>query len=145
VTNPQAFNATKGELKLGPVPLSDELRIETERLLRDQAVMDREPPLQQDTYYQRPPTAQGVIAPTEADLLAHPPTFKTIDAHREMEKVRDARKRIRLEPSALHNVDMNSPQAGAARIRALPSICAFTLQDVPEGYVASLYLYVILL
>jgi transcription initiation factor TFIID subunit 5 len=82
--------------------------------------------------------APGVVAPTEADLLPHPPTFKTVDALREMEKVRDARKRIRLEPSALHNIDLNSAQAGAARIRALPSICAFTLQDVPEGCVLAL-------
>lgn len=117
--------------------------METERLLRDQAIIDREPPSQHDAYYQRPTTAPGVIAPTEADLLPHPPMFKTVDAHREMEKVQDARKRIRLEPSTLHNVDVNSPQAGTARMRALPSICAFTLQDVPEGYVAVLNVCVI--
>jgi transcription initiation factor TFIID subunit 5 len=138
LTSPQAFNTTNGELKLGPAPLPDELRIETERLLREQSIVDRDPPSQHDTYYQRPTTASGVVAPTEADLLPRPPTFKTVDAYREMEKVRDARKRIRLDPSALHNVDVNSTQAGTARIRALPSICAFTLQDVPEGYVFTL-------
>jgi len=47
--------------------------------------------------------------------------------------VRDARKRIRLEPSVLGNLDINSAQASALKSRALPSICAYTLHDVAEG------------
>jgi len=133
LTNPQAFNASKGELKLGPLPIPEELRVETERVLREQAMVDRDPAAQYDMHYIRPLNLPGVTAPVESDLPPHPPVFKTTDVKREVEKVRDARKRIRLEPSALTNVDMNSPQASAAKARALPSICAYTLHDVAEG------------
>ncbi|KAG1800992.1 uncharacterized protein HD556DRAFT_975920 [Suillus plorans] len=66
-------------------------------------------------------------------MLPYPQSFKTVDVQREVEKVRDARKRIRLESSALSSIDMNSVQGGAARARGLPSICAYTLHDVGEG------------
>jgi transcription initiation factor TFIID subunit 5 len=133
LTNPQAFNMLRGDLKLGPAPISDELKAETQRVLRDQALVDRDP-----NAYDVQSTRQampGVISPTESDLLPHPPTFRTIDVEREANHVRDARKRIRLEPSLLANADLNSAQGAAFRARALPSICAYTLHDVPEGYV----------
>lgn len=135
LTNPQAFNTSKGELKLGPAPVSEELHAETERVLREQAMVERDPAAQFDFHYSRPAPVAGVVAPSENDLPPHPPSFKTIDVRREVEKVRDARKRIRLEPSALAGVDLNSAQAGAARARALPSICAYTLHNVAEGLV----------
>jgi transcription initiation factor TFIID subunit 5 len=131
--NPHAFNASKGELKLGPAPISEELRAETERVIREQSVLDRDPNAQYDLQFLRPPAVPGVISPTESDMLPYPQSFKTVDVQREVEKVRDARKRIRLEPSALSSVDMNSVQGGAARARGLPSICAYTLHDVGEG------------
>lgn len=131
--NPHAFNASKGELKLGPAPISEELRAETERVIREQSVLDRDPNSQYDLQFLRPPAIPGVISPTESDMLPYPQSFKTVDVQREVEKVRDARKRIRLEPSALSSVDMNSVQGGAARARGLPSICAYTLHDVGEG------------
>jgi len=59
----------------------------------------------------------------------------TVDVDREVNAVRDARKRIRLDPSALSGVDPNSPQAASLKARALPSICAYTLHDVAEGCV----------
>lgn len=133
LTNPQAFNTSKEDLKLGQPLMSEELRAETEKMLRDQAMIDRDPYAQNDANNVRPPPVPGVTAPTAADQPPQPPTFKTVDIQREVERVRDARKRIRLEPSALHAVDANSPQAAAARQRALPSICAYTLHDVPEG------------
>src|SRR6266849_463160 len=40
-SNPQAFNSAAGELKLGPAPISEELRAEAEKSLREQAMMDR--------------------------------------------------------------------------------------------------------
>jgi hypothetical protein len=103
--------------------------------MREQAVLDRDPSAQYDTQFPRPTALPGTVAPSEAELLPHPPTFKTLDVEREVSAVRDARKRIRLEPSTLANVDINSPQASSLRSRALPSICAYTLHDVPEGYV----------
>ncbi|KAF9229213.1 TFIID and SAGA subunit [Gyrodon lividus] len=133
VPNPNTFNASKGELKLGPPPIPEDLRAETERVLREQAMLDRDPNAQYDIHFSRPPAVPGVVSPTEGDMLPYPASFKTIDVQREVEKVRDARKRIRLEPSALTAVDLTSAQGGAARARALPSICAYTLHDVGEG------------
>ncbi|KAF8905507.1 TFIID and SAGA subunit [Gymnopilus junonius] len=132
LTNPQAFNTSKGVLKLGPAPIPEDLRVESERVLRDQAMVDRDPSVQYDLSLSRV-VPQGLIAPTETDLLPRPPSFKTIDVEREVNSVRDARKRIRLDPSALANIDPNSSQANALRARALPSICAYTLHDVAEG------------
>jgi transcription initiation factor TFIID subunit 5 len=129
LTNPQAFNSSNGELKLGPAPIPEELRLEAERVLREQAMIERDPSAQ----YELRPVVQGVVMPSESDLPPLPPTFKTIDINREVEKVRDARKRIRLDPSALSSVDLNLSQSGAARARALPSICAYTLHDAGEG------------
>ncbi|KAK7064284.1 TFIID and SAGA subunit [Favolaschia claudopus] len=131
LANPQAFNMLRGDLKLGPPPISDELKAETARMLRDQAMVDRDP-----TPYDVNSTRQGlpgVVSPLESELAPHPPTFRTIDAEREANHVRDARKRIRLEPSLLANANLNSAQGAAVRARALPSICAYTLHDVPEG------------
>ncbi|KDR84911.1 hypothetical protein GALMADRAFT_217991 [Galerina marginata CBS 339.88] len=133
LTNPQAFNTSKGTLRLGPAPMSEDLRTEMERVVREKAMMDRDPSAQYDLSITRPAIPPGIIAPTEADLLPRPPSFRTIDVEREVNIVRDARKRIRLEPSVLINVDLNSPQANTLRARALPSICAYTLHDVAEG------------
>ncbi|KAG7099138.1 hypothetical protein E1B28_001010 [Marasmius oreades] len=132
LNNPQAFNLSKGDLKLGPPPMNEELRTETERILREQAMVERDP-AQYDMAFTRPQPLPGMTAPAETDLLPKPPNFKTIDVEREVNAVRDARRRIKLEPSALHSVDLNSPQANTARARALPSICAYTLHDVAEG------------
>lgn len=136
VTDPRSFNASKGDLKLGPLPISDDLQIEAERVLREQAMLDRDPNAQYDAHWTRPAPPAGVISPSMSDLLPHPSAFQTQDVKREVEKVRDARKRIRLEPSALTNANLNTQQGAAARSRALPSICAYTLHDVGEGYVS---------
>ncbi|THH20242.1 hypothetical protein EW146_g1072 [Bondarzewia mesenterica] len=133
LSNPQAFNNSKGELKLGPAPLSEDLRTETEKSLREQAMLDRDPAAQYDPHHVRPTPISGVVSPSISDLPPHPPTFKTMDVQREVEKVRDARKRIRLDPSVLSPVDSNAPATASARQRGLPSICAYTLHDVPEG------------
>jgi transcription initiation factor TFIID subunit 5 len=137
-TNPQAFNSTAGELKLGPAPILEELRAEAEKSLREQAMMDRDPAAQYDNQLIRPTAVTGVISPTTADLLPHPQTFKIVDVRREVEKVRDARKRIRLDPSTHSAADGNT-QGAAARQLSLPSICAYTLHDVHEGF-ASVHL-----
>jgi transcription initiation factor TFIID subunit 5 len=134
-TNPQTFNAFRGALKLGPMPLPEDLRSETERVLREQAVVDRDIPAQYDLHYARPAAVPGLISPMEGELLPHPPTFKVVDIKREVEKVKDARKRIRLEPSVMSSLssNANSAQVSAIRGRALPSICAYMLHDVPDG------------
>lgn len=133
-TNPQAFNQSRGELKLGPMPVQEELRVEAERVLREQAMVERDPSAQQDNLLPQP-SVVGLTSPSTAELPPHPPTFKTVDVLREVERVHDARKRIRLEPSVLGNVDIDSPQAAALRSRVLPSVCAYTMHDVGEGCV----------
>jgi transcription initiation factor TFIID subunit 5 len=133
ITDPRTFNASKGDLKLGPMPISEELQTETERVLREQAMVDRDPNSQYDVQWARPAAPAGVISPNLNDMLPHPISFQTVDVKREAERVRDARKRIRLEPSALANAAPDTPQGAAARSRALPSICAYTLHDVGEG------------
>lgn len=102
--------------------------------------MERDPTAQFDNQLIRPAAIAGVVSPTSADLLPHPPTFKTMDVRREVEKVRDARKRIRLDPSALSVTDGNTPQGAAARQRSLPSICAYTLHEVHEGFASVQFL-----
>ncbi|CAL1695610.1 unnamed protein product [Somion occarium] len=101
--DPMAFNAAKGQLKLGPAPVPEDLQHETERVVREQSMVDRDPGAQ------------------------------TVDVKREVEKIRDARKRIRLDPSALSTANLSAAHGAAARSRAIPSICAYTLHDVGEG------------
>ncbi len=120
------FNASAGALKLGPAPI---LRAETERRLREIS--------SQDTMDARPTVPAGLISPTAADMLPRPPLFKTVDVRREVERVRDERKRLRLEPSVLAmEKDPTSSTVNAVRARALPGMCAYTLYDIGEGYVA---------
>ncbi|KAI0375105.1 TFIID and SAGA subunit [Pilatotrama ljubarskyi] len=132
-TDANAFNASKGELKLGPAPIPEDLRAETERTLQDQAMVDHDPGARYDLHFARQAPPAGLVSPTLADLPPHPPMFKTVDVKREVEKVRDTRKRIRLDPSVLNTANANTAQGAAARARALPSICAYTFHDVGEG------------
>lgn len=127
LSDPVAFNSSAGELKLGPPPVDESLQTEAERLLRDD--------MQEDGDI-RPTTPEGLSRPLPSDMPPLPPSFRTLDVKREVEKVRDARKKIRLDPTVLTmDKDANSPEAAAARARALPSICAYTLYDVGDGYV----------
>lgn len=129
IANAQSFNASKGELKLGMPAMHEELRTETDRALRDQALADRDPGIHDDLkiLYNKPTTETGGVP--QSELPPYPPSFRMVDVKREMEKVRDARKRIRLERN-----EVRTPQ-GVAKNQPLPSICAYTLHDVGEGYV----------
>lgn len=133
-TNPQAFNQSRGDLKLGPMPIQEDLRVEAERVLREQAMLERDPSAQQENLFPQP-SVVGLVSPSTSELPPYPPTFKTVDVKREVERVRDARKRIRLEPSILGTMDLDSPHAAALRPRVIPSICAYTMHDVGEGLV----------
>ena len=133
-TDANAYNASKGELKLGPAPISDELRAETERTLREQAIVDHDPAAQYDLHFARPAPPAGLVSPALSDLPPHPPSFKSVDVKREVERVRDARKRIRFDPTGFTSSSSNTAQNVAARARALPRVCAYTFHDVGEGY-----------
>lgn len=89
------------------------------------------------------PGSSGLLAPSLSELLPQPPTFRSIDVKREVEKVRDARKRIKLDPSVIYgesgretNGFIHGSVASSSKIptSALPSICAYTFHDALDGY-----------
>lgn len=142
--DPQAFNASRGDLKLGPLPVDDALRHEAERRLREQQMNGFDPEVSGGSQYDLPfpfgVTPAGIVAPSVNDLLPRPPQFRTVDIQREMDRVRDARKRIKLDPSLLSgDIDIHGfdRQSTAARAKALPSICAYTLHDAADGCVVT--------
>ncbi|BGP40624.1 Transcription initiation factor TFIID subunit 5 [Rhodotorula kratochvilovae] len=101
--------------------------------------------------------ADELISPFPAELPPYPSTFRTLDVAREVEKVREARKRIRLGPEAYAPEGALIPTNGGAREGALgaallgegggekarredqrravgkPSVCLFTLHDTGDS------------
>lgn len=140
-TDARAFNAAQGSLKLGAAPLLDTLKQEAERVLREEANSDPHAfaSLTTDILLLRPSLAPGLLEPAASELLPHPPSFRTVDVKREVERVKDARRRIRLDPTHLtpqaRNMNTSGPQVAMARARSLPSICAYTLHDTSDKYV----------
>lgn len=125
------FNASKGGLKLGPIPPDENLQNETERILKEQSTTGTL--TVEETQLLRPSAPKDLVAPQASDMLPLPTTFKTVDIKREVERVRDARKRMRLDPSALGSDKDSSTHGPGTKIKALPSICAYTLYDVGDG------------
>lgn len=137
VIDASAYNLSKGELKLGPAPINEDLQNEVERVYREQVSAGAERELfPQDMQLLRLSAPPSLTSPQSSDMPPLPPSFKTVDVKREVERIRDARKKIKLDPSALTPLekDSTSSQATAARARALPSICCYTLHDVGDGY-----------
>ncbi|KAL9936242.1 hypothetical protein V8E36_005084 [Tilletia maclaganii] len=101
----------------------------------------------------------ALVQPAAADLLPHPPTFRTVDIMREVSKVKDARRAITFGSSGAGAVGGRAPITGtdvpvhgyltgvrdpvfnglgeagaqAARTAILPSICAYTFHDAEDG------------
>lgn len=89
-----------------------------------------------------------LVSPSVGDLPPHASAFRMFDVKREVEKVRDARKRIKLDMATLkaeaegetqvngfgpgHGSSAAKPKATAGA--ALPSICAYTFHDAVDGY-----------
>lgn len=160
--DPTAFNSQQGDLKLGPAPLPDGLREEAERVIKeeDEAMAidggstqpngDIKP---SDSTTSAPSVLDlsslngtaGLALPLMSDLLPHPAAFRSVDVKREVERVRDARKRIKLDPSVLYdssnayggeaNGYVRQPPPPSSKIpsAALPSICAYTFHDAEDG------------
>lgn len=157
----QSFNNIIGELKLGLPPLDDGLRAEvdhqvsvTDNLNREEGMeIDQQTPAVQPAQSQQQ-SEQGaqsqsgdantnqeaaaageirdsnnLLAPTRADLPPLP-VFRTADVRREVEKVFDSRKRINLGVEMEKNTN-GVEETMKAKI-TLPSICAFTLQDIGD-------------
>jgi transcription initiation factor TFIID subunit 5 len=83
-----------------------------------------------------------LISPFPADLPPYPSTLRTIDVMREVEKVREARKRIRLgaEAYAPGAVESQLIRADGRKVNgqdaasqaAKPSVCLFTVHDAGD-------------
>ncbi|KAH7104667.1 WD40 repeat-like protein [Auriculariales sp. MPI-PUGE-AT-0066] len=141
---PQAFNSMRKDLRLGLPAMDDGLRDEVERKLREDAAIGEpgpngapgafNPPVQIPRPFMPPPN--GHPAPTSTEQLPMPPSFKTVDVRREVEKIMDAQKRIRLDHTGY--IADNDPQ-GLLRARAIPSICAYTFRDAADGITSSTF------
>ncbi|CAO1627986.1 unnamed protein product [Jaminaea pallidilutea] len=88
-------------------------------------------------------TTSDLLQPTAADLPPQAPLFRTVDIMREVAKVRDARKRLRIDLDLLKN-DKGESSSGLGttdlmRRAALPSICAYTYHDVQDGLTCSTF------
>ncbi|KAF8527845.1 TFIID and SAGA subunit [Hysterangium stoloniferum] len=139
VSDLQSFNTTEKHLKLGPLPVDESLRQEAERRIREQQMNGFDPEVSGGSQFDLPfpfgVIPPGISAPTASELPPRPPQFRTLDIQREVERIRDARKRIKLDPSALSgDLDIHGfdKQSAEARARALPSICAYTLHDAAD-------------
>ncbi|KAJ1026957.1 hypothetical protein NDA16_002250 [Ustilago loliicola] len=105
-----------------------------------------------------PDFSVGLLAASITDLPPQAPTFRTVDVKREVQRIRDARKRIRLDPSLVNGSASTSSSfsftsgvrdpsmnalgeqgAHAARVATLPSVCAYTFHDADEGITCSTF------
>ena len=70
------------------------------------------------------------------DLPPYPPSFRTIDVRREVEKVREARKRIKLGPLENYQVTKQMTATSLTSVNqarySLPSVCMFTVHDTGD-------------
>jgi hypothetical protein len=69
--------------------------------------------------------------PTPDQLPPYPSSFRMVDVKREVEKIKEARKRIRLGPEAF----TEGHQARAGGSASKPSVCLFTVHDAGDRYV----------
>ena len=155
------------QLKLHPrIPLAEDLQDEVEHVLREeqnqilrQQGKEPLPPrlpatMDEDEEGSRAQSAQpeeapnpddpsaDLIAPTLAELPPHPTTYRTIDLLREVERVRDARKCLRIDPklaaeAASGNAAKPEAWPGIQRTVGLPSVCMYTFYDAEDGLTIS--------
>ncbi|KAG8877972.1 Transcription initiation factor TFIID subunit 5 [Tulasnella sp. 332] len=151
IPSPIAYNKARGQLKLGPAPLQDGLAEEAKRVLREEPdpdviMADGVNGVEPGTSSARRRTTHltsadaTLVNPEPTDLLPRSFHFKSIDVKREVEKVRDARKRIRLEPVGHSAADYEMDRTALfARSGTLPSVCAYTFHDAPDGVCSSIF------
>lgn len=82
-----------------------------------------------------------LISPYPNELPPYPSTLRTIDVMREVEKVREARKRIKLGAEAYAETGSMLEKGKEKRGErgegaAKPSVCLFTIHDAGESCVA---------
>lgn len=151
-TVPSASGAQQQVLKLGPMPTDPKLDKEVQRVLQadakdaqgtstngstdiDMRDASTSHPAKSSTTNQ-----QTTLEPVSAsDLPPYPPSFRTVDVKREVEKTREARKRIRLGPVAKESTNTDGSTAITTTMPGssvttgakynLPSVCMFTIHD----------------
>ncbi|WFD01399.1 Transcription initiation factor TFIID subunit 5 [Malassezia obtusa] len=87
----------------------------------------------------------GLHEATLADLPPQPSAFRTVDLLREVERVRDSRKCLRIDPklapepaSATGEAAKHATQwPGVPRTVGLPSVCMYTYYDAEDGLTCS--------
>lgn len=144
----EEFNAANPGLKLGLPGPEPALKEEVEKVLHEDQMhtlqMSNGPVPHHiagtDVRSLVVPPSNGHPVPTPSDLPPMPPNFKAIDIKREVERVRDIRRRIKLDTTAFSSMErkefsMNGfdQRQVVARQKALPSICCFTFKDAPDG------------
>ncbi|KAH9814470.1 WD40-repeat-containing domain protein [Melampsora americana] len=94
-------------------------------------------PVTASTIVENDEIQKRVIEPTKHDLLPYPNHFRTLDLKREVELVREARKRIRLGPEAFTSEgQLNQPKKTETEVWK-PSVCAFTIHDAGQTMTAT--------
>lgn len=84
--------------------------------------------------------SSDLLQPTVADLPPVAPVFRTVDIMREVAKIRDLRKSLRIDLSLLSNSSRAATgTTDLMRRAALPSICAYTYHDVEDGLTSSTF------
>ncbi|KAG8845780.1 Transcription initiation factor TFIID subunit 5, partial [Serendipita sp. 411] len=144
----EQFNAAHGSLKLGIPGPEGALKDEVEKILQEDHAHTVQMANGQIPHHLAHPDIRGMIqppsnghpVPTPNELPPMPPNFRTVDIKREVERVRDMRRRIKLDASNFSAMErkefsMNGfdQRQVTARQKALPSICCYTFKDAPEG------------
>lgn len=147
-TAAEEFNASNPDLKLGlPGPESG-LKEEVEKVLQEDQMHGLQMANGMVPHHVNTPDLRALIqppsnghpVPTPAECPPMPPNFRTIDIKREVERVRDIRRRIKLDTSTFSAMERKEFSMNGfdqrqvnARQKALPSVCCFTFKDAPEG------------
>lgn len=163
----QEYNSAAAgpRLKLGPtIPLSEKLQSEVEKEVRDldrqEGLISKEEDVEHSKETEESSTGD-VLQPTYADLPPQAPVYRTVDVQREVSRLRDARKALRFDlslntttaggalgatsqapafMSGVRDASFNAlgeEGAHAARVTALPSVCAYTYHDAADGLACS--------
>lgn len=95
------------------------------------------PPPVQSPGLDKPVSDPSLLMPVDGDLIPLPQNFRTFDVKREVNKILDSRKRIRLGPLPPNASELVPSPAwegdGVEGRVVLPSVCAYTFHDNGEG------------
>lgn len=135
--SPQAFNNVAKTLKLGLPPMGEKLKEEVRKILKaDKATRAMEVDLDEKDAVVVDDAGKPLVVPKDDDLLPMPVNFRTFDVQREVAKIVDSKKRLRLGPTTAgltSTVPEPQWEAGVEGRVVLPSICAYSFEDNGEG------------